>query len=272
LSSNIEIFDATTLAGCSNLASLTLDGNRIAEIGERFFISNPNLVLISMTTNRLLRIHDDAFVGTSLMGLNLDVNEIRELPANVFQPISGGLFYLILSANQIENVHEGTFRNLNGLSYLDLSFNGNLQLPENVFNDLIILDILALESCGFSSLSPSWFANLSELYQLWLRGNPVDSLPENVFNSLTNLQYVSLDFMRLSSINSTSFGYSLNSLQTIRARGNNINAIDSRILPESTRINELYLLGNVCIDTNFQQVRDNLDEVRGELSRCFGNF
>jgi hypothetical protein len=53
---------------------------------------------------------------------------------------------------------------------------------------------------------------------------------------------------------------------------NQLQAIDPLLLGDSIRLNSLVIQQNLCVNTNFVNVSQNLPEVREELSTCFKNF
>lgn len=268
INSQVEVFTAATLAECTQLVSLTLDSNRIVELGENFFLNTPHLALLSMAANRITRVSRNAFANlTNLILLDLELNEIDTIDGDFLQSAAESLYYLILSGNRLTNIPAGTFRNLRQLTFLDLSSNDGLTLPEPApFGDLASLMTLAMDNSNITSLTSDTFSGLTGLFELSMRSNLVATLPENVFNSLTSLQYLVIDNLLLEELQSSSFGAALNTLRVIRARNNRIRLIDETIVDNLV---EFYLLNNICIDINFTNVQNNIDEVRSEMSRCF---
>ncbi|KAG5666386.1 hypothetical protein PVAND_014415 [Polypedilum vanderplanki] len=273
LNSGIEILTADTFSACTKLLTLTLDGNRIAQLIDNLFINSPNLALISLAFNNINHVSENSLTGINLVLLDLEQNEISEIPNN-FLTSSTNLYYLILNENRLTNLPNGLFTGLNLISFLDISHNQQLSdLPDNFFNGLAFLMTLVMDHCNFTSLNPNWFHDLSNINNLFLSDNPIDQLPIGVFNPLFRVDYLAIDNMNLERLDANSFGAALRNVRVIRARGNRINAIDPRILDNSIgNLNEFYLLNNVCIDNNFSGVQANIEEVRQDLYRCFANF
>jgi hypothetical protein len=100
--------------------------------------------------------------ATGLTSLSFAINQIRVLPANIFDKLTQ-------------------------LTTLDLGSNGINALPANVFDKLIQLTSLDLSGNGISALPENIFDKLTQLTQLGLDSNQISALPVNVFEPLTKL-------------------------------------------------------------------------------------
>lgn len=212
------------------------------------------------------------FADTRLILVDLESNLIPELFTETFQPISESLLYLLLHNNRLSSLPTGIFANLSALNYLELDNNPITELSPNIFDSLKSLNFLSLQSTNLSSLPPQLLANTQKITEINLSRNEISDIPENFFGSMSDLEYLNIDYLNLSVLNSTSFGSALESLTFLRARSNRINSIDPQFINNATKLTQLYLLNNICTDMNFQNVQENIEEVRGELWRCFGNF
>lgn len=94
---------------------------------------------------------------------------------------AGQLKHLELYSRKLGVIHEDTFRHLNKLSYLDLSFNFIQDLEEYAFRGMV------------------------ELKHLDLIGNRLKILRKNTFSGLTNLENVNFKWNKLTSIEEGTF-------------------------------------------------------------------
>jgi Leucine-rich repeat (LRR) protein len=160
------------------------------------------------------------------------------------------------------------FRNLR-----TINLNGNRLdfLPSNAFRSLTSLNTLEIADCGLGSINYRWFDDLQNLAILEVDANGITELPNAVFD-LPHLLNLGLAGNRLAELNSDAFGRSLESLVSIRAENNAIDAIDARIIDNASGLFSLALSGNVCVDVDFIEVQENIEAVREHLAGCFENF
>lgn len=77
---------------------------------------------------------------------------------------------------------------------------------------------------------------------------------------------------QISELRVGSFNESLRNLFYLYADHNRINSIESAVLDELQSISWLFLSENICANSNFFDVSNNLANVRNELSGCINNF
>jgi Leucine rich repeat len=103
---------------------------------------------------------------TQLISVRLDINQIRVLPANIFDKLTR-LTSLTLGDNQISVLPSGIFDQLTQLTFLSIGNNQISVLPSGIFDQL------------------------TSLTNLFLDRNQIRVLPNNVFDKLT--KFINLD-------------------------------------------------------------------------------
>ena len=152
---------------------------------------------------------------TSLRGLRLGRNALRDLPADVFEDLAS-LTSLELTANALRTLPAGVFDNLVNLEILDVEFNQLETLPAGVFDGLELRFLglegnrlrslplgvfdgltgslgLDLSHNGMETVTPGVFAHLGDLTFLDLSENELRTLPAGVLAGLTSLDTLWLD-------------------------------------------------------------------------------
>jgi Leucine-rich repeat (LRR) protein len=270
MNNNIEELNRFSFENCRNLENLFMNLNRITIIMPLTFTSSPILGFIGLSTNRLTFIHQTSFIGTRLQGIDLADNLLTVINPMWLAPISNTLMGLDLLNNRITSVSSNTFASLRHLEALVLNYNRIENIPDDAFDALVNLNLLSLGHCGLSSLNPRWFQNLSNLTDLFLPSNEVAELPAGIFSPVNALRLLDIYDNRLETLSAQSFGGSAQSITTIIASKNAINAVDPGIIGQN--LDNLYLAENVCVNRNFANVTGTADEVRAALSQCFNNF
>lgn len=137
------------------------------------FASNRNLKTLDFSHNNVTEISPLLFVqNTKLIVLNMGVNKLTALPANVFDALVN-------------------------LQVLDLCDNALTELPDLIFSKLTDLDSLSLSGNAFKRLSDNLFESNIRLRQLHLADNMLEVLTSETFTSLTNLTTLNLGHNRL---------------------------------------------------------------------------
>ena len=124
----LKKIDVQALASLKHLSSLDLSHNQIKEI---LTLNGLNLKELFLQGNKISKIEEKAFNMPQLMTLNLNFNELSELPENVFDGLTN-LKNLTLSSNLLESVSKDVFQPLSNLVKLHLDSNGLKQLPEGI--------------------------------------------------------------------------------------------------------------------------------------------
>lgn len=109
---------------------------------------------------------------------------------------------------------------------------------------------------------------MSSLTVLNIQNNLIEDFPDGIFKPLTNLRSFYFRGNNLMRLSANAFGDSLQSITALFGERNRIRAFDPNILQEASKLEVLYLGGNVCIQENFANVQNNLDKILSKLSIC----
>eukprot|EP00567_Pseudictyota_dubia_P000885 CAMPEP_0197464370 /NCGR_PEP_ID=MMETSP1175-20131217/63987_1 /TAXON_ID=1003142 /ORGANISM="Triceratium dubium, Strain CCMP147" /LENGTH=441 /DNA_ID=CAMNT_0043000349 /DNA_START=171 /DNA_END=1496 /DNA_ORIENTATION=- len=135
----------------------------------------------------ITEVDQNAFNGLkNLQLLNLDLNQIGNLPENVFQ--------------HTPRLREFSFFNQNG--------NYNTVPPEGLFQYTPRLERLNFFANGFGALPAGLFAGLAKLESLKIVGDGLteDTIPDSIFEDLTSLKVLDMGFNPITSIKEEWFG------------------------------------------------------------------
>ena len=206
-----------------NLKTLDLSQNKIIQLFRKPFRYLNNLEVLSLKGNglRYIDIHSSSsFSGlTSINQLDLSKNQLTDAFHTELSLFVGlkSLETLELNDNSINRLHKNTFSDLINLKHLNIAKN-DLWFQEQqmalVFQNLVSLRVLSLESCGLSIIPSSLFANLTNLTTLYLGQNSISSWGPDAFRSLKRVYTLGLNNNRLSVINQSSF-WELESLKIL---------------------------------------------------------
>lgn len=195
----------------------------------------------------------------------------REFNPDWLAPLASNLRYLILRNNEIRRFPPAAFSRFTQLFQLEFSGNENTFIPSDAFDGLRLLYDLEMANCGLMDLNPHWFKGMRFLNRLEVDMNGITELPEGIFD-LPYLRILGMAFNRLRVLDSRAFGAAVDTIANLDAEQNEIDAIDRRIVNNGTMLTNLLLVGNTCIDANFQDVQNNLGVVVENLQGCFSNF
>lgn len=163
-------------------------------------------------------------------------------------PIGLGIVFpelrrLIFTNSALKFIKRENFAGMVKLNFLVLMSNSIETLPEDVFNDLNLLSSLKLDRNLIKVLPEDIFDQLEDLIIISLNNNPIEFLPENIFESNFKLKAVSLRNLRL-----------------------------TKIMADVSKlifIVSLDLRDNVCINTTYHPILNNLNLIQGTIrSKC----
>jgi len=160
-----------------NLVQLDLRNNQIATIHDRSFLNVKKLEILDLSCNNLtLDFNRDLFSCLyHLSYLNLSNNQIERIDDRLFSKLFN-LIILDLSYNQLKVISNYSFKNVNLLTFLDISFNFDLNLDETSLN-------------GLDSIKDIWISfellQTNENNRIYLK----NSLKLNSVRSLADLVY-----------------------------------------------------------------------------------
>ncbi len=235
-SQSITALAAGDFDGLSNLVSLSIAGNPIAEVNSEttlpagIFRGLHNLEMIDMSGLGLTTLPDGIFQGLSrLWLLNLTSNKLTALRT------------LYLTNNQLATVDAAAFAGIPDLTGLDLNRNSTLTtLPDGVFDSLRELRLLNLANNSLTTLEATTFDGLTNLTSLNLAGNQITTLPTGVFGMMPDLATLSLAGNRLGSLSGNTF-LKQTELMELDLSGNSLIVLPPNPFNGATKIERLDL-------------------------------
>ncbi|XP_068625331.1 protein toll-like [Battus philenor] len=153
--------------------------------------------------------------------------------------------------NVSQNINRGHLMELQDLTKLLLSVNGDLSLPENLFMDLNNLRWLNLRIKS-GNISREIFKTLNKLNTLEISHNEMTNMPDNVFEHLTSLRKFSLWQSNITSF-SKEFFKGGESLEELDLSSNNLIKLPTETFYPLINLNKLTLFSN-----NFSVIPENL--------------
>lgn len=175
--SHVEFINEDAFEYCTRLEWLDLYGNEILSVPDFTFSHSPRLKTIYLLHNFINHIGPNAFVGTNITMLDLDVNHLTQLDRRWLQSVGNSLQVLYITHNQLTTIAENTFEGLTRLNSLNLGGNQIRTLPPRIFDSLTNLEYLWLHENRISEINPQWFENLSRLFFLTLFNNTIEDIP-----------------------------------------------------------------------------------------------
>ena len=189
-----------------------------------------------------------------LMGTNqpkfpiLNTFHLKDIPTLTVLPVFAieelqQLTELEISGTGISQINRSSFKTLDKLINLHITYNSNLHIIENSsFNG--IYDTLEFLFLGFNNLrdlSSLKAGNWTELTQVNLQDNPVGTIPASTFSLLgKKLAYLNLESCQLTSIDSSMFN-GLEGLHTLVLSKNQIQNLPASVFQNMPGLTELRL-------------------------------
>lgn len=174
--------------------------------------------------------------------IDLSNNGIKNIEANAFQAVGDCLKYIFLKNNILESIDVNAFIGLRELRKLDLSNNKLNYLPNYVFNDTN-LDQLILRQNNLSGLDPLVFYRLANLTVLDLSMNQISEIKPEIFKDLEKLEVLDLFGNKIESLDQNSFQY-LKGLNTLRLDSNNLKILPIGVFQHLNHLQVLSIGGN----------------------------
>lgn len=187
-----------TFLGLQELRVLDLSRNVLQVLDAAYFHDTPQLAVLHVSGNRITL--DDAGLEKlrSLEVLDLQENQIMELPV-----VPESIRELYLGSNYLENVR---LPPLADLRVLGLEGNLITQLEDDAFSGLDVLQALNLALNNLSAVPTEALARLPTLEVLDLSENQIDAIEPLAFRSLFSLRRLELSKLRrLSRLHARSF-------------------------------------------------------------------
>ncbi|XP_063915623.1 leucine-rich repeat-containing protein 15-like [Zophobas morio] len=164
------------------IAILVLSYNEITHIEENAITDMPNLTVVHLHRNKIVKFHDNSFVNTpKICFFDIQYNELRELGEKWFSFMEKEeALVLQLGWNNIEKIHPKTFDGIS-IRSLDLSHNKLNEVPEEIFTES--LTELSLNNNTLEDL-PDAFFQLKNLTALDISGNSLKCVNGHNSNNL----------------------------------------------------------------------------------------
>ena len=119
----------------------------------------------------------------------LQVNELTNLPEDIFNDLEN-LEYLDMMDNNITMIP--SLYRLTKVQSFDVTGNNIISFSKTQFTNVSSLVALSLKKNSLIKLQPDVFGTLVELLQLFLGYNYLTTLPTDIFSNLTNLRHLEL--------------------------------------------------------------------------------
>ena len=174
----------------TNLRSLILDYNHLADVPQGTLTGLVNLKSLSLSQNKLNVLHGGLFKDQHhLVFLALDHNKLKTLPLEVFQGLEQ-LIQLYLHGNELVELNSGLFDGLVNLRVLLLYSNRLVALGDTLFSDLTTLNVLVIsynQLTRFPSLD-----GMKSLDTIYLSTNQLTNLDFEIFKDARRLSKIDL--------------------------------------------------------------------------------
>ncbi|ELU11894.1 hypothetical protein CAPTEDRAFT_221265 [Capitella teleta] len=176
--------------GLDKIQILQLDYNNISSVSKGWLYGLTSLQQLSLSHNQVTHVEEGGWDSCShLWQLDLTHNNIVSIMMASFKGLES-LQYLLLNHNKVSSIAEGALKELPSLQVLELSHNEiswAIEDSSGVFDGLVSLTRLSLDSNQIKSLSKQTFVGLAQLRLLRLVENPITSIQSNAFEPLKDL-------------------------------------------------------------------------------------
>ena len=241
---NVRLETLNRLEYCEKLEKISLDHNMLARISPGIFENCSNLTEISIGSNEINELDDEAF-------RNLQKLQILSLKNNIIDKVIPKIFDL-----------------LPNLKSVDLQSNRINEIPSNSFNNLLKLENIHLEFNNVRKIFSEAFKNLPALIQLNLNDNQIEEIDLKAFHTLDNLDSFYLYNNSISELKSGSFS-KMPKLRILRLDSNKITAVQRNFFENFPELQELRTEGNSCVNRNFSP---RLEDFLEFFEDCFNNW
>ena len=151
---------------------------------------------------------------------------------------------LILRKNHIHTLHKQTFEALEKLTFLDVSYNRLMSLPNGIFDHQLELEYLKLNNNHLGALPSELFYFLNRLTYLELKFNLFQiTFESSTFSKLQTVSYLSLRNANIQLLSNNLFSF-LFSLKNLHLEYNDISTLDSNIFNSLTNLLHMNLRHN----------------------------
>ncbi len=228
-----------------NLHSLSLEGNMIETLFNNDLAYLERLEVLSLDNNPLKTIEADAFSGTNILLLSLNIvdlsNGLQSIPTKHLGTLRG----LSVANNAIEDIPNKWFKGVPSLRSLNLDANRIHSIPPNTFQGIeTSLKTLELNENKLKKIPKHTLRKLTNLEGLELSHNRIKKIHARSFNASRKLVTLDLSNNHLEDISPIAFE-GMNNIEKIDLRHNGLITLDERTVHwPGSRLQELFLADN----------------------------
>jgi insulin-like growth factor-binding protein complex acid labile subunit len=244
------------------LKNLTLSRNIIESIENDSFLNEPlesNILELYLSENKLTKILERTFMGLlRLKILHLDKNQIEEIDENSFENLNQ-LKELKIESNKIKIIKNEMFFGETELLILCLYQNSIENIESIPFNTLNSLRTLHLFSNKIRNIKFGQFIHLQNLVELRLDKNEIGSFEANTFIGLDSLINLDLSANKIKILKKGDF-HSLKKVMLLDFHLNDIYQIESNAFIDLKSLKYLNLDSNQISTLKNVQFSSNLEK------------
>ncbi|XP_023228822.1 leucine-rich repeat-containing protein 15-like [Centruroides sculpturatus] len=240
---NFTLFPNKPFRELINLSELYIKYGKLKVLPDLFYNLH-NLTKLDLNDNKLESINPLVFRNlTRLEYLDLGLNRIKDLPSGMLKGLFNLRLFFIQGNRELSVIPSGFFKKLHNLTMFIASRCSISSLAEDVFSDLINLEIVNLDSNQIEHLPPNLLRNNKRLTQFSCSNNKISTLPTEIFHRLSELRWLSLLGNRLENLPEDVF-LNLLSLQELSLSFNRLTFLPENIFFPLTNLTRLDLSNN----------------------------
>ncbi|XP_045163544.2 leucine-rich repeat-containing protein 15-like [Mercenaria mercenaria] len=196
----IRVIKGGDFEAASSLMSLDLSTNSISKVYKHGFQGLINLETISLNGNKIKEIGQIFRNTPALNSLRLGNNEIETIEEENFEK-NNMIKMLDLSNNKISSIHGNAFKNMDMLRYLIISNNPITTLSDLTFSSTM-LSLADFSNCQLESVPRTMPPSLTDFR---LGNNRITAINDEDFNNITRLNLLTLNDNKINHIEHRSF-------------------------------------------------------------------
>lgn len=173
--------------------------------------------------------------------------------------------------SNISTIPETLFNSLTKLSGLELTNSPSIfDLPLNIFKNLNLLTFLDLSTNSLNFWHLEWTKSLTNLNHFYIYNNKnILNIPRNALNS-KSLKTLWIDKNSFKELDY--FYFNENSVEYLYVANTPIERIDFNLIDRMKNLRTFHVSNCTCIDKNFNNFHQNRQTFMAELEPCFLNF
>lgn len=221
--------------------------------------------------------HLDEFLDEDVQAVDTDNTNSKStlIPAGLCNRFKDLVLFSMTEIG-LEEITENSFKNCQNLEFVILNKNNIKKIAKKSFANQTKLKFLWLDNNELTALEPDLFANLSSIVTLFLSKNQLQILPDGIFSPLINLQRLYLDRNEFTTLKFSWFGVAVQKLSTFCFNGNELNAIDEKIIDHNPELMKIMGHSNACVvDPTYEFIFDEEAQrpnIKAYLANCFSNY